>query len=60
MIFDVMHVIMTRKYFGPEGPGPWSRLVALVGLDPFKLGIPFVVLGSLWLVFLVAMILGHS
>jgi hypothetical protein len=57
MIFDGIHVLTTGKYFGPEKPGPWSDVVAAIGLDPFKLGVPFVVLGVLWLLFLSAMLL---
>src|SRR5260370_37967119 len=58
MIFDGAHVLIYGKYFGPEKPGPWSAIVSSVGLNPFKLGVPFVVLGLLWLLFLVG-ILGY-
>lgn len=60
MIFDGIHVLSTGKYFGPEKPGPWSDLVAAVGLDPFRLGVPFIALGVLWLAFTAAMLLGRS
>ena len=50
MIFDGIHVLATGKYFGPDKPGPWADLVAAAGLDPFRLGLPFVALGVLWLV----------
>ncbi len=60
MIFDGIHVLSTGKYFGPERPGPWSDLVAVAGLDPFRFGVPFVVLGILWLVFVGAMLFGHN
>ena len=59
MIFDGSHVLIYGKYFGPEKPGPWSAIVSSLGLNPFKLGVPFVVLGLLWLLFLVG-ILGHK
>lgn len=59
-IFDGIHVLTTGKYFGPEKPGPWSDLVAAIGIDPFKLGVPFIALGVLWLVFLSAMLLHQS
>ena len=57
MIFDGIHVLSTGKYFGPEKPGPWSDVVASIGLDPFRFGILFIVLGLLWLLFLTAMLL---
>lgn len=60
MIFDGAHVLLTGKYFGPEKPGPWSDLVSAVGLDPFRLGVPFIALGVLWLLFLAAMLLHQS
>ena len=60
MIFDGIHVLSTGKYFGPERPGPWSDLVAAIGLDPFKFGIPFITLGILWLVFSISMLLGQN
>ena len=60
MIFNGIHVLTTGKYFGPEKPGPWSGLVAAIGLDPFRLGVPFIALGVLWLLFLVAMLLHQS
>ena len=60
MIFDGTHVLTTGKYFGPEKPGPWSDLVSLVGLDPFRFGVPFIVLGALWLLFLGLMLLHQT
>jgi hypothetical protein len=60
MVFDGVHVLLKGKYFGPEKPGPWSDLVSAVGIDPFKLGLPFIALGILWLLFLVAMLLHQS
>jgi hypothetical protein len=53
MIFDGIHVLRTGKYFGPPEPGPWSKLVSLLGINPFSMGIPFIILGILWLVGLV-------
>ena len=60
MIFDGIHVLRTGKYFGPEKTGPWSDVVASIGIDPFRLGIPFIALGALWLLFLSAMLLHQS
>jgi hypothetical protein len=56
MVFDGVHVMLRGKYFGPDKPGPWSVLFARVGIDPFRLGPLFIVLGTLWLVFLVALL----
>src|SRR5688500_10986928 len=60
MIFDGVHVLFTGKYFGPEKPGPWSSLVTAIGLDPFRLGVPFVIFGILWLAFAACILLGQS
>ena len=60
MVFDGIHVLSTGKYFGPEKPGLWSDAVASIGLDPFRLGVPFIALGVLWLLFLSAMLLHQS
>jgi hypothetical protein len=49
MIFDGAHVLLTGTYFGPKYPGPWSAVVAAVGVNPMKLGEVFVLLGALWL-----------
>ena len=51
MIFDGIHVLSTGKYFGPDKPGPWSDLVAAVGIEPFGLGPVFITFGTLWLGF---------
>ena len=59
MIFDGIHVMVRGKYFGPEKPGPWSLLFAKLGVDPFSVGPLFILLGVLWLVFLVAMLAGQ-
>jgi hypothetical protein len=56
MIFDGIHVLTTGKYLGPEKPGLWSDVISYAGLDPFSLGFPFIALGSLWLLFLAAML----
>jgi hypothetical protein len=37
-----------------------EHLVGTVGIDPFRLGVPFVTLGVLWLVFAGAMLLGQN
>lgn len=58
MIFDGVYVLLKGKYFGPEQPGPWSRVVRVVGLNPFSLGIPFIVLGSTWWFAVLALLIG--
>jgi hypothetical protein len=60
MIFDGVYVLKTGKYFGPEKPGLWSDIAAWFGLDPFSLGVPFIALGALWIVFLAAMLVQQS
>jgi hypothetical protein len=57
MSFDGIHVLATGKYFGPEKPGLWSDVVAVIGVDPFSLGVLFIAFGLLWLLFLAAMLL---
>jgi hypothetical protein len=57
MLFDGLHVLIYGRYFGPEQPGPWSGLVAAIGLNPFKLGPVFVLWGLLWLGFVAAWLL---
>ena len=50
MIFDGLYVLKNGKYFGPEIPGPWSKAVSAVGIDPFSIGPIFVLLGVFWIV----------
>jgi hypothetical protein len=56
-VVDGIHVLATGKYIGPPTPGPWSQIVRAIGLDPFTLGVPFVVLGGCWLVAAAALLL---
>lgn len=48
-LFDGTNVLRRGRYFGPEDPGPWARVVSAVGVDPFRMGVPFVLLGLFWL-----------
>ncbi len=48
MLFDGLHVLKKGKYFGPEEPGVWSKIVASLGINPFSIGPVFVVLGLFW------------
>lgn len=57
MLFDGSHALATGTYFGAEQPGPWSRIVSSLGLDPFRMGIPFILLGAAWLVCAVGLVL---
>jgi len=50
MLFDGLHVIRKGKYFGPEEPGVWSKIVASLGINPFSIGPVFVALGLFWFV----------
>src|SRR3954469_13503142 len=60
MLFDGIHVIVHGKYFGPDKPGPWSSIFIKVGINPFSLGPLFILLGVLWLVFLVGTLRGDA
>ncbi len=60
MIFDGIHVLLKGKYFGPETPGPWSNIISSIGINPFKFGIPFIILGLLWIIFLTTILLHVS
>src|ERR1700741_1843363 len=54
MLVDGIYVIARGKYIGPEKPGPWASLIALTGIDVFKLGPLFILFGASWLVFSMA------
>lgn len=60
MVFDGVHVLRKGKYFGPNEPGPWSKLVSKVGIDPLSIGPVFVLLGLGWLVGGTCMIAGFA
>lgn len=60
MIFDGLHVIRKGKYFGPDEPGSWAKLVRDVGVDPFKIGPLFILLGVLWICASTGFLLGLS
>lgn len=49
MLLDGFHVLVKGKYIGTGQPGPWSKWVSAMGLEPFAMGAPFVVLGAAWL-----------
>jgi len=60
MLFDGIHVIRKGKYFGPEEPGVWSKIVASLGINPFSIGPVFVVLGIAWFVSIAGVLLSSS
>lgn len=60
MLFDGVHVIRRGKYFGPPEPGPWSKIVVAVGLNPISLGPVFVGLGFVWLAAALGIIFGYG
>lgn len=60
MLFDGIHVLLRGKYFGPDKPGPWSIPFTRLDIDPFRLGPIFVMLGVLWIVFLIALLTGRA
>jgi hypothetical protein len=59
-VVDGIRVLRTGRYFGPPTPGPWRHLVSAVGVDPFDMGVPFVILGAAWLVTPAALLLTGS
>ncbi len=58
MVFDGLHVLLTGAYAGSSQPGPWTTLVALIGLNPYRIGPLFVLLGVCWLICTLAHVLG--
>ena len=60
MVFDGLHVLIKNKYFGPPQPGPWRIIVQVMGIDPFKLGIPFTLLGCIWIIGSIGLLSGAS
>ena len=52
MLIDGIYVLLKGKYIGPPKPGPWSIAFNKLGIDVFKLGPLFIVLGCLWLLFI--------
>jgi len=50
MLFDGLHVIRKGKYFGPDEPGLWSKIISSLGVNPFSIGPVFVALGLAWFV----------
>ena len=51
MLIDGIYVAANGKYIGPDKPGPWASLIALTGVDVFKLGPLFILFGVAWLIF---------
>ena len=58
MLFDGFYVLVTGTYFGPAKPGPWADLALAIGLNPYGFGPFFIVLGMLWILFLVEVLRG--
>ncbi len=59
MMFDASHVLLTGAYFGST-LGPWSYLIASIGIDPLKIGPAFALLGSAWIAFLIGILLDRA
>ena len=47
MVFDGSRKLITGRYFGSQ-VGPWAHAVAAVGIDYQAMAVPFLVLGSTW------------
>ncbi len=50
MLFDGLHRLFTGDFVRIDGRlGPWAEIVAAFGIDPMSMGIPFAILGALWI-----------
>ena len=49
VLVDGTRNLLTGTYIGGGRLGPWSLLVAAVGLDPRHFGVAFVLLGVAWM-----------
>jgi hypothetical protein len=58
MLADGVRNLLTGSYFGGGALGPWSGLVAAIGLDPRHFGAVFLVLGLAWLVAVIGLLTG--
>jgi hypothetical protein len=45
---------------GSEDPQPWTRVVAIAGIDPARMGIFFAVFGLFWIAVTVGVVLGNQ
>jgi len=52
MLADGIFVMLKGKYIGPDKPGPWANIFYKFNVNVFKLGPVFIVLGLIWLLFL--------
>lgn len=59
VIFDGLHRLITGSFFGP-GLGPWAAVLRAVGIDPLAMGLPFVILGALWILFFLLVLIDSS
>ena len=55
MLLDGIYVILKGKYIGPDKPGPWANLFYKLDINVFKLGPLFIILGIVWLIFLLGL-----
>ena len=68
LAFDGAHALSTGEYVTPKSGeyagqlGPWSKLVAAVGIDPRSTGMKLahLVLGAVWVAVIVCFALGVS
>ena len=60
MLVDGIYVMLNGKYIGPEKPGPWASVLALTGVDVFKLGPMFIGFGIAWIAFAGGLFAGAS
>jgi hypothetical protein len=50
MLFDGLRRLFIGDFVRIDGQlGPWTQIVAAFGIDPMSMGLPFVLLGALWI-----------
>lgn len=58
MVTDGIHRLVFGDYFRFRGElGPWAQILSAAGINPMDLGIPFVLIGLLWLVAVIALLI---
>ena len=60
MLLDGIFVMLKGKYIGPDKPGPWANLFYKLDINVFKLGPLFILLGIIWIVFLIGLLTSQS
>lgn len=60
MLFDGLRRLIVGDYVRIDGRlGPWAQIVSAFGIDPMSMGLPFAVLGVLWIAGCAGLLLGR-